>query len=326
MTSAASDLGQFRFSTDALPERDRLAGFREWFGRKIARIEFEPLTEEFHADVTLRSLGNLGLATVDHSLMRVGRTRELLSDGNDALILLISTGGCHHASQLGRETALEPGEAILLSSADVGTFVCSSTGAKSLMITLSHRQLRPLIRAFDLTLMHRISAQAQALQLLTSYVGIFEDAPVLSPELQRLAIDHVYDLVAVMLGATRDAAELARGRGLQAARLRALKADILANLSGERGLSLGALAERHKISPVYIRKLFQGEDTSFTQFVLEQRLVRAHDMLSEYREADRTISSLALEAGFNDMSYFNRAFRRRYGASPSDVRAEHAPR
>ncbi|RVC16943.1 AraC family transcriptional regulator, partial [Mesorhizobium sp. M7A.F.Ca.AU.002.02.1.1] len=25
--------------------------------------------------------------------------------------------------------------------------------------------------------------------------------------------------------------------------------------------------------------------------------------------------------GFNDLSYFNRAFRRRYGATPSDVRA-----
>jgi AraC-like DNA-binding protein len=28
-----------------------------------------------------------------------------------------------------------------------------------------------------------------------------------------------------------------------------------------------------------------------------------------------------MEAGFGDLSYFNRAFRRRYGASPSDVRA-----
>jgi AraC-like DNA-binding protein len=29
---------------------------------------------------------------------------------------------------------------------------------------------------------------------------------------------------------------------------------------------------------------------------------------------------VAYEAGFGDLSYFNRTFRRRYGATPSDVR------
>ena len=33
------------------------------------------------------------------------------------------------------------------------------------------------------------------------------------------------------------------------------------------------------------------------------------------------ISSVAFDCGFGDVSYFNRAFRRRYGMAPSDVRA-----
>ncbi|RUX33774.1 helix-turn-helix domain-containing protein, partial [Mesorhizobium sp. M7A.F.Ca.CA.002.09.1.1] len=37
--------------------------------------------------------------------------------------------------------------------------------------------------------------------------------------------------------------------------------------------------------------------------------------------AGRSITAIAYEAGFNDLSYFNRAFRRRYDATPSDVRA-----
>jgi AraC-like DNA-binding protein len=36
---------------------------------------------------------------------------------------------------------------------------------------------------------------------------------------------------------------------------------------------------------------------------------------------ERTISAIAYEAGFADLSHFNRAFRRRYGETPSDVRA-----
>ncbi len=45
-------------------------------------------------------------------------------------------------------------------------------------------------------------------------------------------------------------------------------------------------------------------------------------MLTDLRFTDRTVSSVAFEAGFGDLSYFNRAFRRLYGATPSDVRAK----
>jgi AraC-like DNA-binding protein len=43
-------------------------------------------------------------------------------------------------------------------------------------------------------------------------------------------------------------------------------------------------------------------------------------MLVDLRFGDRSISAVAYEAGFGDLSYFNRTFRRRYGATPSDVR------
>ncbi|WP_373569533.1 helix-turn-helix domain-containing protein [Bradyrhizobium sp. WBAH42] len=32
------------------------------------------------------------------------------------------------------------------------------------------------------------------------------------------------------------------------------------------------------------------------------------------------MSEIAHQSGFNDISYFNRSFRRAYGASPSDIR------
>jgi AraC-like DNA-binding protein len=85
--------------------------------------------------------------------------------------------------------------------------------------------------------------------------------------------------------------------------------------------SLDAVAKCQDISPIYVRKLFESDDTSFTQFVLSERLARAHRLLSDPRFAERSIAALALEAGFGDLSYFNRAFRRCYRATPSGVRA-----
>ena len=63
------------------------------------------------------------------------------------------------------------------------------------------------------------------------------------------------------------------------------------------------------------------EGTSFTEYVLKQRLARARRLLSDPRREGEKISVIAWDSGFGDVSYFNRAFRRRYGLAPSDVRA-----
>ena len=107
---------------------------------------------------------------------------------------------------------------------------------------------------------------------------------------------------------------------MRAARLHAAKTDILENLTTP-GLSISDIASRHNITPRYLQKLFESEGATFSQFLLEQRLGRAHRMLGDSRLAARTISAIALEAGFGDLSHFNRGFRRRFGESPSDTRA-----
>jgi AraC-like DNA-binding protein len=66
--------------------------------------------------------------------------------------------------------------------------------------------------------------------------------------------------------------------------------------------------------------------SSFTRLSMNQLAERgwieAHRMLIDPRFADRTVSSVAFEIGFGDISYFNRTFRQLYGATPTDERAE----
>jgi AraC-like DNA-binding protein len=78
---------------------------------------------------------------------------------------------------------------------------------------------------------------------------------------------------------------------------------------------------RHGVTPRYIHKLFETEEVTFSEFVLTRRLAVAHRLLSDRRLAHRSITSIAFDAGFADLSYFDRAFRRRYSATPSEVRA-----
>ena len=107
---------------------------------------------------------------------------------------------------------------------------------------------------------------------------------------------------------------------MRAARLTSIKADIRRNLT-DSSLTAAALAARHDITVRYLHKLFEDEAMTVSQYVLEGRLALARQLLSNPRLADRTISSIASDAGFGDLSYFNRTFRRRYSVTPSDVRS-----
>lgn len=172
----------------------------------------------------------------------------------------------------------------------------------------------------DAAVLRSIPRGTGMLNLLRGYADALFDDPVLrAPDVRQLLVTQLCDLVAVTLGATRDAAAAAEGRGIRAARLRAIKTDIEASLA-EGDLSPVSVARRQNVLDSYIRKLFEGEQTSFSEFVLLRRLLRAHRPLVDPRRANQGIASTAFEAGFGDLSYFNRAFKRFYGATPSEIR------
>jgi AraC-like DNA-binding protein len=158
------------------------------------------------------------------------------------------------------------------------------------------------------------------MRLLMGYLLTLDaDEAVPSPEARHMMVTHICDLLALAIGASRDASAVAVGRGVRASRLAAIKADILDNLA-RPDLSASGIAARHGITRRYVDMLFEAEGVTFSEFVVEQRLARAHRMLSDPRFAHRSINAIALDVGFSDLSYFNRTFRRRYGATPSDVR------
>jgi AraC-like DNA-binding protein len=309
---------KYHFTTDDLPERDRIAIWREEFGRWDARLEFEPLSQSFHAEFAVRELSGVRLMTSSHSPMRVSRTPQMLTDGNDDLVLVVSAGG-QAVSHLGREFEIKAGDAMLSSNADTGTYVLPSAESKCRLLVLSRERLRPLLSDFDSVVARLLPANAPAMTLLRGYIEVLDETAALESELQHLVVAHIYDLAAGALGATDDAADAAKGRGLRAARLQAVKHYVTRNL-GRHDLSAVTVAARLGVTPRYIHMLFEAETESFTEFVRNRRLALTHRMLNDPRFNALTISAIAMDAGFADLSHFNHSFRRRFGATPSEIR------
>jgi AraC-like DNA-binding protein len=302
-------MSSVRVRTEDWPEHERLTMFREFGGK---RVRVEPLPDEpFRIDATFMNLPNLRLISVRRSALR-----SEFADGK--LRLMINLGGDALASRSGRDFALKRGDAIALTGDDGGSFTTVRSGHLA-TIEFGDASLVPgLADAADSRSRH-LAARSPALLLLRNYLqAICADDLLQDSALRSLAAAHIEDLAALALSADRETQAIASGRAVRAARLRLIKADIRALL--ESPISLGDLAGRHQLSPRYIRMLFAGEGTSFSEFVREERLVRARQMLLGLRFDHRRISDIAYQVGFSDLSYFNRCFRRRFGVSPTELR------
>jgi AraC-like DNA-binding protein len=324
MLSLATDSTVKVFSTRGLPSGDRVEFSREVFGRKIIQLEIEAAADApVEIEAKLRSLPGLRIYAGSQSRFSFNRTRELAADGDADIALMLNLAGRGLVRHCGREMSLRAGDATLISHAEPSIFDHSRN--RFVALVASRRMLAELVVNIDDSLGLPLEPASDALRLLRGYFpAVLDDLALGNPELSHLVSTHILDLIALSIGASREGSAVARGRGLRAARLRAIKADIVENLSS-RTLGVASIAARHRVSPRYVHMLFEEGSDSFSRFVLKQRLGLVHRMLADPRNCGRTIADLAYEAGFGDLSYFNLVFRRRYGVTPSDVRRR-APR
>ena len=313
---AEDEVKSLRISSDGFEGRDGVEEFREIFGRTILGIEIDPRDgHPLHFDMTIRALSDVAVASGALSPMTNHHPVELAD--NDDIILVMMTNGIGRLDQYHRTATVRAGEAVVTTNAEAGTFA-GLTSTYLINLRLRRDLLADRVVDLDAAIAKTIAEDNLGLRLLAGYANVLADrSDLMSGESGRLISAHMYDLAALAISGVHDAAGCREG--VRAARLRAVKADIRDNLHGH-DIALEDLARRHGISQSYIRRLFAHEGSSYTDFVLDQRLLRARRLLTDVRFAGRTISDIAFECGFGDLSYFNRVFRRRYGMTPSDMR------
>lgn len=314
-----------RFSSNQLPAPARLELWRDTITRHLLHLTIDPLTDDpFLAEASLRKHEGMtiGTGTISASVSR--RNREIVGADNDDLFLMVNLSGALQLNGGRRELSLAPGEATLLCCQELGVFVRPEVGTVS-CIRLSRRALAPFVTGLEDHIFRMIPANVGALQFLRAYLVAMNDTAgvEVTAAVSRTMASHVTDLIALTLGATGEAAGEARNGGLRAARLSAAKAYVESRI-GPDGLSVEDVADHMGVSARYVRKLFEADGWSFSRYVLHRRLLRVRGMLSNGRYDHLPISSLAYDAGFGDLSYFNKVFRTTFGGTPSDLR--HATR
>ncbi|MGX4772525.1 AraC family transcriptional regulator [Bradyrhizobium guangdongense] len=307
-------------STSDSLESERAATLRDFYCRGVkADIEIRD-GERLAANLTAHSLPDVQLMLGTLFGARVIRTKQLVVDGDDSLALICNRSGTIGIRARGRELLVGPGQAVLASAEDASTFERLATG-ECVSLRVPRRILVPMLMDVDDTVMRLIGNRQTEIRVLVDYAtSLVRENALATAALRQLGVEHLHDLIALVLGATDDVKEVAGRRGAKAARLRRAKF-LIADNCWRQDLSVGGVAQELGVTPRYLQRLFEADGKTFSSFLIEQRLKRAYRMLREPEFVERPVSSIAYDVGFGDLSYFNRSFRRAYGATPTDVRS-----
>src|SRR6185437_3118574 len=248
-----------RVSTDAFPDQQRLAKWREIYGRNIAKVDIETIgTDPFHASVAFQGLPGVEIVSGSRSAAHYRITRQHLVGARDGFGLSVLLSGAATTQQLGRENVLRPGTAVVVSGTDPSVNTMHTPG-RFLTIVLPRPEISAFVQDLDSAYARQIPATNSSLRLLVSYVNaLHEMGPLDDAALAQAAATHIIDLASLAIGTDADVAREAQRRGVAAARLQAIKADIR-NCLGDRDLSPAIIAARHGVTPRYVHKLFERD-------------------------------------------------------------------
>ncbi len=310
-------------STDMLPQglddRQRFLHFAELFEHFSNTGELDPAPDvPFRAAMNSIHIGTTMLGRCDGTFTTVRRERRQVLETNDDRYCLARNTGNREArvTHRSREFTLRPRSMVLL-KLDEPFF--SADGASHKRFTNVHlpmMTLRALVPGID-DMVARELEPGGALSLAMDYSDLLLQHPDAVEEAGIAIAAHLTDLAAVGLGARGDVAVAARRGGLRAVRLKAVLM-ILQRRFIEPDFSAQKLGDAAGLSERYVNELLYEAGASFTVRLTELRLRKAAELLSHAGEA--RISDIALDCGFNDLSYFNRCFRRRFGLTPSAAR------
>jgi AraC-like DNA-binding protein len=309
--------GRLYFNTDALPERDRFPAFCEGMFRHIVGADIvQRGSAPFRGTLDVRRAGMVGIADISVTAANFSRLTSHISDGNDAIVVQLWRRGLAGMTQGKHERSIKSHDGLIIDNA-VPARICTNGPSRFWSLTIPRDRIiasRPEVTRFAGAKL----TDELAFRLLFGYLEETIAEGLQEHRTAQLFGDHLVELAALALGG--EPRRLAQEGGIRAARRAAILREI-ERRSGDQSLNAAVIATSLGVTPRYVHLLLEETGKSFTHHVLERRLEKAAVLLRDPQWHRRKIAEIAADVGFTDLSYFNRAFRRRHGATPSDIRS-----
>ncbi len=307
-------------STDDLQPAER-----EAFWRHVMSDTFAPVTirEMAAGDVSgsIRGhwIGRLLVTDVQSTGQDIRRTPRLISEADNAYFqIAVVADGIGRISQDDRQAELHPGDCVLyettrpfqwLFTGDWNVWVFSLPTES---VRLSDSQRRQISAC-------RLDGTAGLTGIVSRFLlDLAQHSEELPTDQSERVLAHAGDLVVTLLSDRLDDTIRVRGAVQRSLMLR-IK-DYIDQRFRDPALGPAEIATAVNISTRYLHKLFEAEHDTVSLYIKGLRLDRARRDLLDPRLAAHPVSTIAYACGFGDLSGFNRAFKRAFAVSPTELR------
>jgi AraC-like DNA-binding protein len=269
----------------------------------------------FHYRMDIRLFGSTMIGCLSTSPIEVAIGASESAEDN-LVVELVDQGPGFQTEQAGQCFEVGPGEAIISRGA-LPRRNRTESALRVLILQMPMDRFRALFGAADDLPMRRLPSGTPGLSTLQGYLRSVAESPLEASHaaLCGLMATQLRDLCLSLMCIAWPTLAASGPQAHAAAARRIVSMEL-----GEPSLDEALVARRLGISCSYLRKLF-ADQGGFASYVRQQRLQRAHAMLRDPLQGETRVIEVAHDCGFTDTSTFNRQFRRRFGVTPSQVRA-----
>ena len=306
-----------RFSTEGMSVAARVDYWNGLATQTFTALAIDPADRaDFHGELGRAVLGDFGLAVATSSsatVRRVPRSYEA-SEPDRFFFVHLQLRGASLCVQDGREALVEGGGFAICDSARPYRLSLSDDN-EMLVLKIPAVQMLDRVRAAEAKTAVRMAGDPRS-GLLTPFlrgawtsVAAGGSDPVWCSAVCETSLE-LLDL------ALSDPEGDDGGR----ARLRRRACELIDAALCEPDLNPASVAQTLGVSPRYLQMAFAEAGLTASDYIRTRRLDLAKRRLAD-GDPPRTVTEVAYDLGFGDLTYFSRAFRRRFGVTPSHYRS-----
>jgi AraC-like DNA-binding protein len=308
-----------RMSTDTVSERERLAYWRDAVCDTFVELECDThRPAQFFGSLTSKVAGAIQYSAVRSAPQHVARTRHKISrSGHDYFLLSLQTRGQGVLEQGGRRAVLQTGDFALYDTTRPYDLWFDAQFSQ-LVLRLPRQMVAQRLFDADRFTALRIAGGVGAGRLASLFFRqLYHELERVEPggvdRLHAAGVDLLATAFAEQTGALSSVSE-------SHAMLQRRICDFIDRHLSDPDLSCLSIASVHGISERYLRKLFARSSTSASDQIWTRRLERAKHDLVDPLQAHRTVTAIGYDVGFKDAAHFSRAFKSRFGITPTEWR------
>jgi AraC-like DNA-binding protein len=305
------------WSTQGVETRDQFTYWREAVCEAVLNVATEmPAGEHFAGEIGCASYGELRFAAFTSSAHQiVRRNAHIARSTNDHFLLSLQRSGVSRMQQCGRACELQPGDiGIVDGSRPFSVTFPQAVGRIVAVIPAGMLQSRaPWLRDRPIGLVARDGALHDVLR---TYIERLAGPDCESEREAELLADNLSNLVALLTACSASEQRISQERISDLDRMFTFMRRHVSNPD----LSPQSLADHMRISVRTVHKRFEEANTTFRQWLLQERLDACRRALGDRRCSDMTITQVAYSLGYNDLSHFTKKFRARFGIPPGRFR------